>query len=116
MRKVQLHWWIALFSKRASSRPRRRRFSSWHAEELHERLLLSALTPAQVAHAYGVDQIAFGTIKGDGTGQTIAIVDAYDAPNLSTDLAAFDAANGIRNTDGQGNAVFTKVQPQGAVG
>ncbi|HKB40644.1 MAG TPA: hypothetical protein VKD72_29735, partial [Gemmataceae bacterium] len=42
--------------------------------------------PSQVRHAYGFDQLSL-----DGTGQTIAIVDAYDDPNLSRDLAAFDS-------------------------
>jgi hypothetical protein len=50
------------------------------------------LTPAQVRHAYGLDQITFsqGTIVGDGTGQTIAIVDAYSDPNIASDLHTFD--------------------------
>jgi len=43
------------------------------------------LWPAQVRHAYGVDQL-----KLDGTGQTIAIVDAFGDPNLTSDLATFD--------------------------
>src|SRR5947209_12604607 len=36
--------------------------------------------PSQIRHAYGFDQITFngGTVQGDGSGQTIAIVDAYD--------------------------------------
>jgi hypothetical protein len=52
----------------------------------------TGLAPDQVRHAYGIDQIKFqGTITGDGSGQTIAIVDAYDDPNLASDLAAFDA-------------------------
>jgi len=42
--------------------------------------------PAQVRHAYGFDQL-----KLDGTGETIAIVDAYGDPNLASDLATFDA-------------------------
>jgi hypothetical protein len=45
----------------------------------------SGLTPAQIRHAYGLD-----LITGDGTGQTIAIVDAYDAPTILADLKAFD--------------------------
>src|SRR5437868_10829816 len=43
-------------------------------------------TPAQIRHAYGIDQIAFGSVQGDGTGQTIAIVDAYNAPHIRSDL------------------------------
>ena len=44
-------------------------------------------TPAQIRAAYGVNVISFGTTTGDGTGQTIAIVDAYDDPSFvdSTD-------------------------------
>ncbi|HWB53716.1 MAG TPA: S53 family peptidase, partial [Tepidisphaeraceae bacterium] len=53
------------------------------------------LTPAEMRAAYGVDQISFANIVGDGTGQTIAIVDAYDDPNALSDLQAFDAAFGL---------------------
>jgi hypothetical protein len=52
-------------------------------------------TPAQVRHAYGFDQINFGGAAGDGTGQTIAIVDAYDDPTLASDLVQFDRAFGL---------------------
>lgn len=54
-------------------------------------------SPQQIAKAYGFDQISFsnGTIKGDGTGQTIAIVDAYDNPNIVSDLHTFDTAFGL---------------------
>ena len=56
----------------------------------------AGLTPAQVAHAYGFDAIAFaGGGKGNGTGQTIAIVDAYDQPDIKTDLHAFDQQFGL---------------------
>src|SRR5262249_50644795 len=59
----------------------------------------SGYTPQQIRAAYGFDQITFGTITGDGAGQTIAIVDAYDHPGLvdssaanfsTSDLAQFD--------------------------
>src|SRR5262249_48783905 len=59
----------------------------------------TGLTPQQIRAAYGINAIAFGTISGDGSGQTIAIVDAYDDPKLidnsapgfgSSDLAQFD--------------------------
>jgi subtilase family serine protease len=53
----------------------------------------TALTPQQVRGAYGLNQVSLsGGIKGDGTGQTIAIVDAYNDPNIAADLAAFDKA------------------------
>src|SRR6185295_4664940 len=44
------------------------------------------LTPTQIRKAYGFDQISFGAIQGDGRGQTIAIIDAYDAPTIANDL------------------------------
>lgn len=43
-------------------------------------------TPAQIKAAYG-----YG-IAGDGAGQTIAIVDAYNDPNIVSDLAKFCGA------------------------
>jgi len=47
-------------------------------------------TPPQILAAYGINQVMFGPSQGDGSGQTIALVDAYDDPNISTDLAQFD--------------------------
>ena len=56
-------------------------------------------SPRQIAAAYGFDAVDFGATTGDGSGQTIAIVDAYDDPALvdssdpgfgTSDLAAFD--------------------------
>src|ERR1700692_4245298 len=45
----------------------------------------SGYTPAQIQHAYGFDKITFnnGTVTGDGSGTTIAIVDAFDDPNIA---------------------------------
>lgn len=48
------------------------------------------VSPAKVRHAYGFDQIT-----GDGTGQTIAIVDAYGSPTAANDLAVFSTAFGL---------------------
>src|SRR5439155_17012907 len=44
-------------------------------------------TPTQVRHAYGLDMIFYGLgkIQNLGAGQTIAIVDAYDDPNIASD-------------------------------
>ena len=42
----------------------------------------SGYTPAQLRSAYGVESIRFSSAVGDGGGQTIAIVDAYDDPSL----------------------------------
>ncbi|MEI8197753.1 MAG: hypothetical protein WCI73_17810, partial [Phycisphaerae bacterium] len=52
-------------------------------------------TPAQIAQAYGINQVSINGIAGDGSGQTIAIVDAYDAPTIVSDLQAFDMHFGL---------------------
>src|SRR5262249_2532853 len=49
-----------------------------------------------------------GGIKGDGTGQTIAIVDAYDAPTIVNDLHVFDVAFGLPDPPS-----FTRVAQDG---
>jgi subtilase family serine protease len=47
-------------------------------------------SPTQIRTAYG-----FNRVNLNGAGQTIAIVDAFDAPNMRSDLAAFDRDTGI---------------------
>jgi subtilase family serine protease len=65
-------------------------------DTLDDRRLLSALTPAQVTQAYGLNGITFNangqTVKGNGSGQVIALVEAYHDPNLASDLQTFDRA------------------------
>jgi subtilase family serine protease len=53
------------------------------------------LTPAQVKSAYGFSSVNFGSVVGNGAGQTIAIVDAYNDPNIESDLAKFDQTFGL---------------------
>jgi subtilase family serine protease len=53
------------------------------------------LTPQQVRDAYGFNNVTFGSVVGDGSGQTIAIVDAFNAPNMMSDLATFDRTFGL---------------------
>ncbi len=53
------------------------------------------LTPAQVKSAYGFSSVNFGSVVGNGAGQTIAIVDAYNDPNIASDLAKFDQTFGL---------------------
>ena len=44
--------------------------------------LAGGYTPAQIKVAYGFNNIAFGNVAGDGSGETIAIVDAYGDPSI----------------------------------
>jgi hypothetical protein len=91
----------------------RTRLPKWKArislEQLEARNLL-AYSPAQIAHAYGFDLVNFanGTIKGDGTGQTIAIVDPFDDPTIASDLQHFDQTFGLPDPPS-----FQKLTPQG---
>lgn len=57
--------------------------------------MLAGFYPVSVTTAYGSTQVKFGSTTGDGTGQTIAIVDAYDDANAAADLATFDAKVGL---------------------
>jgi len=47
-------------------------------------------TPTQIRHAYGFDKIT-----GNGSGQTIAIIDAYGSPSLASDLKVFCTTFGL---------------------
>ncbi len=89
-------------SRRAAKTGARRRAASGKSqfrprfEALEERQLLTTLSPIQVRQYYGFDRVGFvgathGFQVGDGRNTTIAIVDAYDDPNIRADLAAFDA-------------------------
>ncbi len=66
---------------------------------LDDRCLLSGLIPAQVTAAYGLNAITFSssgtTVKGDGSGVTIALIEMYHDPNLASDLATFDQEYGL---------------------
>lgn len=48
------------------------------------------LSVPQIRHAYGFDAIAWGATRGDGAGQTIALVVATDYPSIVSDLTYFD--------------------------
>ena len=65
------------------------------------------MTPTQIRQAYGFSNVSFGSQAANGTGTTIAIVDAYDDPNIASDLTAFDSYFGLPNP------TFTKVNETG---
>ncbi len=60
-------------------------------------------TPAEIRQAYG-----FSNISANGAGQTIAIVDAYDDPNILSDLKTFDSTFGLPDP------LFQKVNQNGS--
>ncbi len=76
--------------------------------------------PNQVVSAYGINQVMFGSIKGNGAGQTIGIYEEgsnpafvdTSSPNFATsDLAIFDKRFGLPDPpsltffDGNGNPI-----------
>ena len=65
----------------------------------------NALTPQQILTAYGINSIV-----GNGAGQTIAIVNAYDDPNIVSDLQTFDAQFNLPACN------FTKINQDGIAG
>lgn len=67
----------------------------------------SGMAPAMVRHAYGFDLLA-----NQGAGQTIAIIDAYDDPNIASDLNTFDAQFGLPACT-TSNGCFTKFYATG---
>ena len=58
---------------------------------------VSGYSPQQIQNAYAVSGITFsgGAVAGNGAGRTIAIVDAYNDPNIASDLATFDSQFGL---------------------
>ena len=85
----------------------------------------SAFNPAQLKQAYGIDQVKYNGVLQDGTGMTIAIIDAYDNPKfvsrnsnadvnqdpnfLASDLHQFDMQYNLPEPAG----FFTKVNQTG---
>jgi subtilase family serine protease len=69
-------------------------------DPLEDRCLLTGYTPAQITGAYGLNAITFTspsgtTVKGDGSGQTIALIEEYHDPYIQSDLKAFDRTYGL---------------------
>jgi PKD repeat protein len=65
------------------------------------------LTPAQLASAYGYEPAA------GGSGQTVAIVDAYDDPEIEANLETFDQEYGLAPCT-RANGCFKKVGQDGS--
>jgi subtilase family serine protease len=70
-------------------------------------LMSSGLTPTQISHAYG-----FSRISAQGKGQVIAIVDAYDDPNIEADLGVFNKHFGLPACTTK-NGCFKKIYATG---
>ncbi len=91
----------------------------------------SGASPQQLEAAYGLNQISFAGIKGDGAGQTVAIVNAYDNPafldtsdpNFATSaLAVYDKTFGLPDPPSftkfneYGDTAYSSLAPPSAPG
>jgi subtilase family serine protease len=78
---------------------------------------LTCYDPYQIRHAYGLDRLIDAGL--DGHGRTIVIVDAFQAPNIQSQLDAFSTFYEMPGLNGTGNAfdpslgTFTQVAPDG---
>lgn len=72
---------------------------------------INGYTPTQIRAAYGIQNLIADGI--DGTGQTIAIVDAYLAPNIVSDFAYFDKQFNIGKPNNIKTYAFTSQIDQG---
>jgi subtilase family serine protease len=95
-------------------------------ESLESRTLMTVVkspvgyTPQQIRHAYNVDKIWYKNpktkinYKGTGEGQTIAIVDAFDHPRITSDFKIFNKQFGLPNYGKDGKLLLQKkVAPSG---
>ena len=102
-------------------------FPDWHVAPdsgSHGSASPSALdpTPNQIRAAYGLGTytggvlsggISFAGTPGDGRGQTIAIVDAYDYPTALSDLNTFSSYYGLPTFGGAGHPTFETLNQYG---
>jgi subtilase family serine protease len=70
-------------------------------------LVPTGITPTQIRKYYG-----FSSLSNTGSGQTIAIVDAYDDPNIASDLNHFNSTFGLAPCT-TSNGCFTKIYASG---
>jgi hypothetical protein len=124
---------------RKARAPRVAQHEAWVVETLEGRLLLSAtaattfilsnqhssgvkpnatagvapIDPAQMQAAYGVNAISFGGTTGTGAGQTIAIVDAYNDPDILSDANSFSSEFGLPQFNSTGNPTLKVLNETG---
>jgi hypothetical protein len=71
------------------------------------------LAPGQMSVAYGVNLITFGGTAGTGAGQTIAIVDAYNDPDIISDANAFSSEFGLQQFNVNGGPTLSVLNENG---
>ena len=69
--------------------------------------------PADIDGAYGINLISFNGTPGTGAGETIAIVDAFNDPNLIADANSFSTQFGLPQFNGSGEPTLTVLNETG---
>jgi subtilase family serine protease len=69
-------------------------------------------TPSQISTVYGFTGANFKGTAATGAGQTIAIIDWYNDPNIVSEVAAFNSQYGLQ-TFNSGGPTFTVVNQSG---
>jgi uncharacterized repeat protein (TIGR03803 family) len=75
--------------------------------------LSAPYTPANIEDAYGENLIEFGSTTGTGSGQTIAIIDAYNDPDILTDANTFSTKYGLTDFNGSGEPTLKVLNETG---
>jgi hypothetical protein len=70
-------------------------------------------SPAQIISAYGVNDIFFNGVAGTGAGQTIAIIDAFNDPDIISDANTFSAQFGLPQFNGSGEPTLKVLNQTG---
>jgi hypothetical protein len=70
-------------------------------------------SPAQIISAYGVNDIFFNGVAGTGAGQTIAIIDAFNNPDIISDANAFSVQFGLPQFNGSGEPTLQVLNQTG---
>ena len=76
--------------------------------------LSAPFTPAQIQQAYGISNISYSATAGNGSGQTIAIIDAYNDPDILSDAATFDTQFGLQQFNGASGPTLTVLGQSGS--
>lgn len=74
---------------------------------------VAPIDPAQMRAAYGVNSIMFGGTAGTGAGQTIAIVDAYNDPDIVSDAGKFNTQFGLQQFNVSGGPTLQVLNETG---
>ena len=78
-----------------------------HYKPLTAKTIKAPFVPTQIRQAFQINDVSFDGIAGDGSGETIAIVNAYAMPTLASDTANFNSAFDLPQFNTAGGPTLT---------